>query len=44
MEELAEEEQRYFDLFSELQPHPDIEDQVPQKVSVTRSAGCGGSA
>ena len=37
VEELAEEEQRHFDLFSELQARPDIEDQVEQLVDTPAS-------
>ena len=37
VEELAEEEQRHFDLFSELQARPDIEQQVQQMVDTPAS-------
>ena len=37
VEELAEEEQRHFDLFSELQSRPDISDLVQQEVETPAS-------
>ena len=37
VEELAEEEQRHFDLFTELQNRPDIEEMVQQKVTTPAS-------
>jgi rubrerythrin len=37
VEELAEEEQRHFDLFSELQSRPDIDDLVQQEVETPAS-------
>lgn len=37
VEELAEEEQRHFDLFTELRDRPDIEDQIDQLVETPAS-------
>lgn len=39
VEELAEEEQRHFDLFSQLQTRPDIDELVRQKVETPASDG-----
>jgi rubrerythrin len=39
VEELAEEEQRHFDLFSELMERADIEQQIQQKVQTPASNG-----
>jgi rubrerythrin len=39
VEELAEEEQRHFDLFSELMERTDIEQQIQQKVQTPASNG-----
>lgn len=39
VEELAEEEQRHFDLFSELRARPDLEDQIQEMVETPASDG-----
>ena len=39
VEELAEEEQRHFDLFSELRARPDIEQQIQQQIEAPASDG-----
>ena len=39
VEELAEEEQRHFDLFSELRARPDLEDQIQEMVEIERRYG-----
>jgi len=40
VEELAEEEQRHFDLFSEMQSRPDIEELLQQEVADRRFSDC----
>jgi len=39
VEELAEEEQRHFELFSELRARPDIEQQIQQRIEAPASDG-----
>ncbi len=39
VEELAEEEQRHFDLFTELRERPDLEQQIQQEVETPASNG-----